>query len=205
MPIPTNSNPRIKVQIFAGPKLDRVLKHLAKTFATSTDPEVLALPYIITCAAALEAKLNDALYRHADSTWREGSQAIKQSLLSMSFRGKLEMTAVLLTNEQYRFNPEDEYIKRLHSLISHRNALVHPKPSSHEVNAKPFRHPLHGVEVLWPDDSYLDLVDDLSFGAKNPYTAPEYHEALQKLDKWFFDRLPDRVSNTRLLISRSGA
>ncbi|CBE68556.1 MAG: hypothetical protein F9K13_03410 [Candidatus Methylomirabilis oxygeniifera] len=201
----TSPKQRLKVTVSAAPKLNRVLKRLAQAYAACTDKEALAVPYIVTCAAALEAKLNDALVQHAASTWQEGSQPIQQAFLSMSFRGKLEATAVLLTGEKFRLNPDDEYVKRLHSLISYRNLLVHPKPTAHEVSTVAVTHPIYGVEFEVPGPEYDDLVADLTFGAKNHYKPQEYHEALDKLDKWFFKRLPDRVSKVRLLIPRGEA
>lgn len=205
MPHSPSSKPRRKINIFAAPRLDRVLKQLAKAYAASSAKEALAVPYIITCAAVLEAKLNDALVQHACSRWRNGSLPIQQAFLSMSFRGKLEATAVLLTDEKYRFNPDDEYVKRLHSLISYRNLLVHPKPTSHEVTTLTVKHPIYRVEFEVPGPEYADLAEDLTFGAKNLYKPEEYHEALEKLDKWFFQRVPDRVSKIRLLLSRADA
>lgn len=205
MPSQKNVPQKMNISLRASPRLMRVLDHLAEVYVASKDKETLALPYTITCAAALEARLNDALTEYAESAWRAGGERIRQALLTLSFRGKLETTAILLTKEEYRFNPDDEYVKRLHSLISYRNVLVHPKPSKHEVDTVMFRHPVFGLDVPMPGEDYLNVVNDLTFGAKNIYTPKEYHEALVKLEKWFFQRLPDRVSKVRLLLARSGA
>ncbi|KAB2833937.1 MAG: hypothetical protein F9K48_07360 [Candidatus Brocadia sp.] len=113
----------------------------------------------------------------------------------------MEAVPVLLTHEKFRLNHDDEYVKRLHALISARNLLVHPKPSSHEVDGVP--HPLYGDNALLPGPEYLELVEDYTFGSKHNYTPEQYHEALDKFDKWFFRRLHGNLSKIRLLSPRN--
>jgi hypothetical protein len=145
--------------------------------------------------------LNDALTNYVRETWREDGASIGQAYFSMSFRGKLELVPTLLTHNKYRLNHDDEYVKRLHALISARNLLVHPKPSSHEVDGVP--HPMYGENVFFPGAEYRDLVEDFTFGAKHEYTPEQFYEALEKLEKWFFRRLHGNISKVRLLRARS--
>ena len=39
-------------------------------------------------------------------------------------------------------------------------------------------------------------------GATKTYTPVEYHDAIEKLEKWFFRRYPDRLSKVEMLIER---
>lgn len=196
----------MRVDVFAAPKLERVLKHLAKIYHDSPEKEALAVPYVITCAAALEAKLNDAIVRHTRAIWRTDGTSIRQAYLSMSFAGKLELLPILLTTNQFRLNREDEYVKRLFALISTRNLLVHPKPSSHEVKTDRIPDPFSpGGELTVPDSEFWDLLDDLTFGSKHQYSPEDYHEALNKLEELFFERLPNKLENVPLLRPRSEA
>jgi hypothetical protein len=43
---------------------------------------------------------------------------------------------------------------------------------------------------------------DVTLGAAGEFTPPEYHEALDKLEKWFFRRCPDRLSKVDMVIDR---
>jgi hypothetical protein len=44
---------------------------------------------------------------------------------------------------------------------------------------------------------------DITLGASKTFTPLEYHEALEKLDKWFFHRFPDRLSKVAMVVDRS--
>lgn len=190
----------MRVEISAGPKFDRVLKAMAHAYESAQNREALAVPDTITCAAALEAKLNDAIARHVDQVCGAQNNAIRLAFMSMSFRGKLETLPLLLTSNKFRLNHSNEVVQRLLALIGARNQLVHPKPSSHEVTREKFDHPIYkNAEFFAPGTEFWDLLDDLSFGVRHAYQPEEYHDAVDKLEKWFFKRLPDRVSKIALL------
>jgi hypothetical protein len=83
---------------------------------------------------------------------------------------------------------------------------VHPKPAAHEVESVPFVHPIYGDKGFrMPGPDYFVLVDDYTFGMKSSFSAEQYHEALEKLDKWFFRRLSGDLSKIRLLRARGNA
>lgn len=44
---------------------------------------------------------------------------------------------------------------------------------------------------------------DIALGATKTFTPLEYHEALDKLEKWFFRRYPDKLTKVAMVIDRS--
>ena len=44
---------------------------------------------------------------------------------------------------------------------------------------------------------------DITLGASKTFTPLQYHEALEKLEKWFFARCPDRLSKIAMVVDRS--
>jgi hypothetical protein len=158
------------------------------------------VPYVITCAAALEATLNDRLFRFAGERWGWDQPALARSLLTMSLRGKLNALVPLLTDHRFQFNSAHFVYRRLNSLISIRNILVHAKPFEKEFSVSG-KDPL-GFPIL---DGYYEIANDITLGATEEFTPVQYHETLEKLDKWFFRRLPDHVSKLAMLVANKVA
>jgi hypothetical protein len=199
---PTTPNKKtVRVHFVATVKFSRILSGLRKLYEAAPENESLVVPYVITCAATLEARLNDALADYGHRRWGWNEKTLTQSLLSMSFRGKLNALVPLLTDHRYQFNRNHYVYQRLNSLISVRNLLVHPKPFEREIPMPDIPHPLGYVIP----DGYYDIADDLTFGAVERFTPIEYHDALEKLDKWFFNRLPDRISKVALFVQNEYA
>jgi len=192
----------MRVSFRASVKFERILGVMRKTYETSDRKDGLCVPYIVMCAAALEAILNDALIEHASSKWGNEQKDYANSLMSMSFRSKLDSLAPLLTSHQYRFDKSHWVYQRLGALITERNNLVHPKPQEHVVSITRGPHPVYGGAPHFPifPVEYFDLADDLTLGAGKKYSPQQYHEAIEKFDKWFLRRLPDRISKVALLL-----
>jgi hypothetical protein len=51
----------------------------------------------------------------------------------------------------------------------------------------------------------VELLDDLTMGATDTFEPVEYHEALEKLESWFFQRCPDRLSKVAIVVARKNA
>ena len=119
----------------------------------------------------------------------------------MNLRSKLNALVPLLTEHRFQFNRNHFVYRRLNSHISVRNALVHPKPFEHDFPVSHEVHPL-GYPVL---DGYVEVADDLTLGKVKEFGPLEYHEALEKLDKWFFKRLPDHISKVAMLVANKHA
>ncbi|MGB5157213.1 hypothetical protein [Desulfobacterium sp. N47] len=103
-------------------------------FFNSGENSIHTVPFILTCAAALECSLNDYLIKHfTDSHGTHGKIQIP-GLLSMSLKGKLINIVPLLTSNKFMINVENKVYQTLADLIRERNRLVHNKSSyeSHE-------------------------------------------------------------------------
>jgi hypothetical protein len=181
---------------------ERVLEAIRVRYEKESEPEYLAVPYILMCATTLEARLNDELFGFASATWKDDFKAVAEAYLSMSFRGKLNALVPVLTNNEYRINHDHFVYQRLASLISVRNVLAHPKPSvgefedaSEDGPTWPFPYPLMPKELT-------DTMSDLTMGATKTFSPLEYHEAIEKLEKWFFRRCPDRLAKVAIVVAR---
>jgi len=195
----------MQVSFRASVKFERILNVMRKTYDASERKDGLCVPYIVMCAAALEAILNDALLEHASSTWGREHKDYGNALMSMTFRSKLESLAPLLTSHKYRFDKTHWVYQRLNTLITERNNLVHPKPQEHLIPITRGPHPVFGGAPHFPvlPPEYYDLADDLTLGAGKKYSPEQYHEAIEKFDKWFLRRLPDRISKIALLVANA--
>jgi hypothetical protein len=182
---------------------ERVLVAFRKEYLAKGEPDFLAVPYVLMCATTLEARLNDELYGFASNTWGNNFKLIAEAFLSMSFRGKLIALVPILTNQRYRINQEHFVYQRLASLITFRNLLAHPKPTIYS-----FESPELGENQLWPfpypqtPKQIIDKLSDLTMGATKAFTPLEYHEALEKLENWFLQRCPDRLSKIAMVVKR---
>jgi hypothetical protein len=184
----------------------RILNSIRDEYLAGGKPERLAVPYILMCATTLEARLNDELHGYASKTWKDNYKSIADAYLSMSFRGKLNALVPILTNNQYRINHEHTVYQRLASLVTVRNLLAHPKPTVGEFEVEespdaktwPFPYPQIPQHVI-------NTFDDLTMGATQTFSPVEYHDAVEKLEKWFFHRCPDRLSKIVMVIKREDA
>jgi len=185
-------------------KFDRILEQLREAYVEQTIPsQFLDVPYIITCAAALESRLNDEMVHFSYETFDDAGREMAESFLSMSFRGKLNAVVPLLTSNSFVFNTGHEVYKKLSSLIKVRNLLVHPKSFFEDVSIQQEVDSNTGKAFPYPVSKKLaELGEDLSLGSTKEYTPTEYHDALGKFEKIFFKNIgkPNRLAKTRLII-----
>ena len=193
------SQKKIKVTFSVIAKFHWILNGYRKHYQKAEHKDCLFIPYVLTCAAALEATMNEKLIGYADHRWGSDDPTLAQSLLSMTLRGKLNALVPLLTDHRFQFNRKHFVYQRLNALISIRNILVHPKPFDKEFSVSDQVHPL-GYPIL---DGYAEIADDLTLGAAEKFDPLEYHEALEKLDKWFFRKLPDHISKVAMLVANN--
>lgn len=86
------------------------------------------LPFIFTCAAALEATLNDHLVAYAFEEYRlVDYRRHAEALLSMGLRSKLDMVVPLLSHNNFLLRSESKQYQMLIKLVRLRNELVHSK------------------------------------------------------------------------------
>lgn len=105
------------------------LSSLSSQLKKNTTPsDSLLVPFILTCAAALEAMLNDEIISWAQETFSsESYKRIADAHLSMTLRGKLEYIVPLMTNNSYILRTNSVEYKTLSGLITRRNELMHGK------------------------------------------------------------------------------
>jgi|GEM_PF-2975678 len=189
-------------RVIKSTQLNRVLSKLREHYVKDDHPEYLVIPYILTCAAYLEAKLNDSLFE----THRQYGEEFAQAMMSLSLPNKLKVLVPTLTSGQYNINKNHFVYQRLISLIRIRNTIAHAKSEIEEVSASPDE--LTDMFVLNEGATkipkqFLMTEPDITLGAAKDFSPLEYHEALEKLEKWFFHRYPDRLRKVAMVIERS--
>lgn len=108
---------------------NQYFKILKSTFNLLKTHKSLKVPFILTCAAALEYYLNDLIIDYADNYWTlEDHRDIASALISIHFKKKLNFIVPLLSNNKYMINQTHYTYKRLSDLIQRRNSLIHNKP-----------------------------------------------------------------------------
>jgi hypothetical protein len=184
--------------------LGHVLSKFREHYTSLDAPDTLVVPYILTCAAYLEAKLNDSLFGYS---LKNHGQDVADALVTLSLPKKLSVLVPLLTDGSYSINKQHFVYQRLVSLIRVRNTLAHAKSELETVTAE--EHELVTVPLLFsaPEKIPQKFAEtngiglDLTLGASATFTPLEYHEALEKLNKWFFNRCPDRLSKVAMVVA----
>ena len=88
----------------------------------------LILPFTFTCAAALEATLNDHLVAYTFNVFGlENYRRQAEALLTLSLRAKLDSVVPLLSANRFVIRTDSVHYISLSKLISTRNDLVHSK------------------------------------------------------------------------------
>lgn len=188
--------------VFKSVSLGRVLDKLRKHYEAEHQPESLVIPYVLTCAAYLESKLNDSLLQFATKRY---SEEVAGALMSLSLPRKLAVLVPVMTEGRYRMNTKHFVYQRLISLIRVRNDITHAKSKIEEITATPedlISVPVIPFGVAQIPTQFMNE-PDITLGALKTFTALEYHDALEKLEKWFFQRCPDKLSKVAMVVDRS--
>src|SRR3990172_8306397 len=107
-----------------------VLKKLASSFPRE---EKLGkkhdlIPFVLTCAAALECMLNDSIIEHTSYIFgHENYRRFADALMTIPLRGKLDYIVPLASNNEFLIRQESTTYQQLASLITIRNKLTHNK------------------------------------------------------------------------------
>jgi hypothetical protein len=166
----------------------------------------LLVPFILTCAAALEAMLNDEIISWAQETFSlESYKRIADAHLSMSFRGKLEYIVPLRTHNSYILRTNSVEYKTLSSLITRRNELMHGK-SFFQFNQVDVES---DAEDLQFNPLNLETLKKLPSSPSDPFhevTAEEcllYYGALEAFETKFLYHLDDDSVTENDMIMRN--
>lgn len=189
---------------YASTPLSHVLVKMRERFQADPDPDTLVVPYVISCAAYLEAKLNDSLFQHTLSKFGE---EVASAFASLSLPRKLLVVVPVLTEGKYSINKRHFVYERLSSLIRVRNSIAHAKAEFQELT------PEHTVDAEQAGVPWIFLKEaqiqrrlqnipliDPTMGAAKTFSPLEYHSALEKFEKWFFQRCPDRLSKVAMVV-----
>jgi hypothetical protein len=186
---------------YKSPSIGYALKKLRTNYEEESQPQYLVVPYILTCAAYLEAKLNDSLHRHCAERYGDGTSKI---ILSLQLPKKLEILVPFMTDGQYGINKSHIVYQRLTSLIQVRNSITHAKPTREEIEASD--EELIACSFMYPSvklpSKFLEPAN-LAMDACKQFSPIQYHDALDKLEKWFFQRCPDKLRKVAIVTHRS--
>lgn len=187
--------------IFKSASLGRSLDAIKKHYDSVQERDSLVIPYILTCAAYLESKLNDSLSHFAAKRFGDD---ISDALMSLSLPKKLNVLVPIMTEGAYQVNKQHFVYQRLASLIRVRNTIAHAKSEIEEIEV----HPEDLVEIPVIFDAPAKVPrqfmepPDITLGAAKSFTPDEYYDALKKLERWFFQRCPDRLGKIAMVERR---
>jgi hypothetical protein len=138
--------PRRRTEVFMVIPLTQtymeVLEQIQSSFRASqgeTPQSSSFIPFLVTCAAALECLLNDNLIMHSDYIFGlDPKNKFAKAFLSMSLRGKLDTIIPLLTSNKYVIRQVSPTYQKLCRLIKLRNELMHGKAfaTKHDVTVE---------------------------------------------------------------------
>jgi hypothetical protein len=188
--------------VFKSVSLVRVLDKLREHYKEQHQPESLVIPYVLTCAAYLESKLNDELLHF---TMKRYGEEVASAFISLSLPRKLVILVPVMTEGHYRINTNHFVYQRLISLIRVRNDITHAKSRIEEITATPeelISVPAIPFEIIQIPIQFMSE-PDITLGALKTFSPLQYHEALEKLEKWFFQRCPDKLSKVAMVVDRS--
>lgn len=190
------------LRIIKSTQLHRSLENLRALYQEKKEPEYLVVPYVLTCAAYLEAKLNDSFCDAEKQFGQEFSAAMQ----SLKLPTKLKVLVPLLTNGKYDINMDHFVYQRLISLIRVRNAIAHAKSELEEIKSSDkdlIEVPILNAGFVKTPKKIANTHPDITLDASKTFSPLEYHDALDKLEKWFFLRYPDKLSKVAMVIDRS--
>lgn len=157
----------------------------------------LILPFTFTCAAALEARLNDHLVAHAFSTYSaQDYRRHAEAFLSMNLRGKLDTLVPLLSNNRFVLRTDSNAYKSLARLISLRNDLVHSKSFFEKVVSWD-----EDGENLQIDKEIQDKMRKRRMRSVDSAQCNAFYSALKSLDEDFLYPNENRALSSNLLIT----
>lgn len=118
----------------------RILKTMLPSIEEDTENlDEKVIPFIITCAAALECLFNDNIIAHTFETFGEDNyKRYTDGLIAMGLRRKLDYIIPLLSENKYTLKSTTNTYQQLAKLISVRNRIMHAKSSVEEYEILEF-------------------------------------------------------------------
>lgn len=152
------------------------------------DAGTMAVPFTLTCASALEARLNDRIFGDLWEVWFDDCWPIVEGYLAMPLKGKLNGVVPLLTENEYHINRDHPSYQALLNLIKQRNRIAHHKSFFEDVEVEleevgPESEATH--KFAFPEH-FLAKMQDKTLGIMAGQRPFSYHDALQDLNNLFF-------------------
>lgn len=138
----------------------------------------LIVPFVITCAAALECILNDCLIREFRGT--KHFEAQLDGYLSMTLKGKLINVVPAITAQRFAINQDHKAFQHLIELIRIRNKLVHNRSSVFEEHTAIVKTMEGGKPMIAiPESLDLDREKHYDYTFGIPGDVGRFHDALE--------------------------
>ena len=157
----------------------------------SGENTIHTVPFILTCAAALECSLNDYIIKHFTDNFGNHGKSQVPRLLSMALKGKLINVVPLLTSNKYIINSDHKIYQSLVELIKIRNRLVHNKSSfeTHDGFIEKNDNSDNSIAIPESLKNKLSNKIDPTLGVSGD--IGRFHDSLEKLHALFFDIYTD--------------
>lgn len=187
--------------------MDTLIKLLPMVQDGDALGNAIVVPFILMCAAALEARLNDEIVSWSyNRLGFEHYKPVADAYLSMSLRGKLNAIVPMLSNGKFLFIKHSiDYIS-LSRLITHRNSLIHNKAfyetSSMNAERDMDYEDLDNIKTFIYDD-ILEKLMQSPFRSSTAKDCQLYYSALNSIDKHFFLLLDQNRLSENDMIARS--
>jgi hypothetical protein len=171
--------------------------------ASNVNRHFLPVPFALTCAACLEAMLNDHLVAFCfDYYPTESYLSIAEGYTSMSLRGKLDVLVPSLTTGNYVIKRSSRHYQDLLRLIRLRNELVHPKSFFVKGTFPPDTAEDHAEEV--PQSDFDKKMYSKAVRSVSPTDCRRFFDALQALEKLVLGPVDSGKVRGNALIGRAG-
>ena len=155
------------------------------------------VPFILTCAAALECSLNDNIISRYSNDSESSNNQIT-GYLSMNLKGKLTNIVPMLTNSKYMINTNHKSYQALVELITARNRLVHNKSSYENCDGTVVTNDEGDFHIKIPEHISKKF-EDYTFGIKRP--IGRFQDALEDLyEKFFYSYSKSDFSGNDLIV-----
>lgn len=160
----------------------------------------LIVPFVITCAAALECTLNDCLIQAFRGT--KNLEAQLDGYLSMTLKGKLINVVPAVTAQRFAINQEHKSYQNLVELIRIRNKLVHNRSSVFEEHVGIVKMNEDGEPLITlPDGIDIDGEGEHDYTFGIPGDVGRFHDAVEAFyNKFMREWDPDDFTGNDLIV-----
>lgn len=147
------------------PKYFAALKKMEASITKGkSSDEPSFIPFMVTCAAALECLLNDHLIEYSFEMFGpDNYRRFAKAMLSINLRGKLDCIIPLLSGNKFIIRKDSQTYQQLARLITIRNNLMHNKNFLEEFEADIDEGRMDTISLKVTKDVYKKMEDpDLS-------------------------------------------